>query len=184
MRRAIRKGRFGGQGGFTLFEIIMVLLLLGLVSYFAATRLFSDDIPTQAAELELLKNHLRYAQSRAMNTERNWGLVFEIQPTGSIPPSKYWLYYENETGNRVSVRLPGDDTSADNKTVLTSLYISSISNTLYSNEIRFFSGAFGSTKPGYFGSPSIANEDANGGNITITTSAGTITIRKNTGFIL
>ena len=102
MRRVIRKGRFCGQGGFTLFEIIMVLLLLGLVSYFAATRLFSDDIPTQAAELELLKNHLRYAQSRAMNSESSWGIKF-----GSS--TRYWLFKGTEEDT--VIRLPGVESS-------------------------------------------------------------------------
>ncbi len=45
MHRAIQRGRrrFGGQGGFTLFEVVMVLLILGIISYFATTRLFSGD---------------------------------------------------------------------------------------------------------------------------------------------
>ena len=86
MHRAIqRRRRFGGQRGFTLFEIVMVLLILGVISYFAATRLFSDDVPNQGAEMELLKNHLRYAQSRAMNSEISWGIKF-----GSS--TRYWLF--------------------------------------------------------------------------------------------
>jgi len=63
-----------GQGGFTFIEIISVLLILGVISYFVATRLFMDDAPTQRGEFELLKNHLRYAQSRAMNSEDVWGI--------------------------------------------------------------------------------------------------------------
>lgn len=184
MRRSIRKRRVNGQGGFTLFEIIMVLLILGIMTYFAATRLFTDDGISRASELELLKNHLRYAQSRAMNTEANWGLLFEM-------PSKYLLYYENESGSRVAVRLPGDDTSPETginakKMQLKALSVSSIANSLWPNEVRFYCGSSANpvvnplNRRGKFGSPSTSNE---GNDITINTSAGAITIKTNTGFI-
>ncbi len=114
MHRASRKGRFGGQGGFTLFEIIMVLLLLGVISYFAATRLFSDDAPTQVAEMELVKNHLRYAQSRAMNSESSWGINFE-------GASKYYLYRGDSPST--AIRLPGVETS-DGKALLVNIQVS------------------------------------------------------------
>jgi len=152
MRRVIRKGRFCGQGGFTLFEIIMVLLLLGLVSYFAATRLFSDDIPTQAAELELLKNHLRYAQSRAMNSESSWGIKF-----GSS--TRYWLFKGTEEDT--VIRLPGVE-SSDGVMELRSIQVTPPSG----NKITFDS----------FGSPGAAT-------IVLNTTAGSITVTKNTGYI-
>jgi prepilin-type N-terminal cleavage/methylation domain-containing protein len=187
MPSAIRKGRFGGRAGFTLFEVIVVLLILGVLSYFAATRLFTEQNISQFSEIDLVKNHLRYAQSRAMNTERNWGLVFEIQATGAVPPSKYWLYYEDESANKIRVRLPGDDTSPETGTEarkfqLKALHISSVSNSLYSNEVRFFCGSADKSPSwrGKFGSPSVSNDDAD---MTINTSAGTIIIRKNTGYI-
>ena len=83
MHRAIQRGRrrFGGQGGFTLFEVIMVLLILGIISYFATTRLFTEDGISRVAEMDLVKNHLRYAQSRAMNTESRTGESSSTLPT-------------------------------------------------------------------------------------------------------
>ena len=81
----------------------MVLLILGIISYYATTRLFSGDALSQSAEMELVKNHLRYAQSRAMNTESDWGIKF-----GSS--TRYWLFkdpYDNTV-----IRLPGVE-SAD-----------------------------------------------------------------------
>ena len=176
MRRTARKGQLGRQGGFTLFEIIMVLLILGVIFYVATSRIFTQDSVTSASEMDQVKNHLRYAQARAMNTDRNWGIVFEL-------PSKYWLYYEeSEGGNKVSVRLPGDDTSTDNRMTLKSLTMISITNSLYSNEVRFFCGSSKSTWTwsGKFGSPSSSNDTID---ININTSAGTIIIKPNTGFI-
>ncbi len=152
MRRMIRKGWFGGQGGFTLFEIVMVLLILGIISYFAATRLFSDDVPTQAAELELVKNHLRYAQSRAMNTDSNWGIKF-----GSS--TRYWLFKGTE--ENTVIRLPGVE-SADGVMELKAIQVSLPPG----NKIAFDS----------FGSPGTAT-------ITLSTTAGGITVTRNTGFI-
>lgn len=154
MRRMIRKGRFGGQGGFTLFEIIMVLLLLGVVSYFAATRLFSDDAPTQVAEMELVKSHLRYAQSRTMNTEKDWGITFEAGG------KTYFLF--NEDNIALPIRLPGDE-SSNSKIVLTAITVTSAPLT-----VRFLSDEYGS--------PGTAN-------VSVATTAGAITVTKNTGFI-
>lgn len=152
MRRLIRRGRFGGQGGFTLFEIIMVLLLLGVVTYFAATRLFSDDAPTQAAEMELLKNHLRYAQSRAMNSESSWGIKF-----GSS--TRYWLF--KGTDENTVIRLPGVE-SADGAMQLDTIQVTPPAG----NKIAFDS----------FGSPGAATT-------VLSTTAGSITVTKTTGFI-
>ncbi len=158
MRRSIRRGRFGGQGGFTLFEIIMVLLLLGVISYFAATRLFSDDAPTQVAELELVKNHLRYAQSKAMNTEPPAGYtdVYGIK-FGSA--TRYWLF--KAPSENTVIRLPGVE-SIDGVMELGSIQVTPPSG----SKITFDS----------FGSPGTAT-------IVLSTTAGGITVTKTTGFI-
>lgn len=181
MHRMIHRCRrcISGQKGFTLFEIVMVLLILGVISYFVATRLFTADSPTQYAELELLKNHLRYAQSRAMNTDTNWGIEFDLTDPNQ---SKYRLYYEDASSSKKYVLLPADETyhSTNYKIAVKQLIITSITNSSNSNEIRFFCGSANSAKPGYFGSPSLSDETKD---MKINTSAGTITIAKNTGFI-
>jgi MSHA pilin protein MshC len=150
-----RKGRFGGQGGFTLFEIIMVLLLLGVVTYFAATRLFSDDMPTQVAEMELVKNHLRFAQARAMNSESSWGIKFESS-------TRYCLINSSdEVCGDGKLLLPGVE-SSDGVMVLGSIQVTPPAG----NKIAFDS----------FGSPGAAT-------IILSTTAGNITVTQNTGFI-
>ena len=144
---------FGRQSGFTLFEIVMVLLILGVISYFVATRLFSPDAPTQGAERELLKNHLRYAQSKAMNSEMSWGIKFGTA-------TRYWLFNSGDGENAVK-RLPGVE-SADAVMQLGAVQVTPPPG----NKVTF--------DP--FGSPG-------GTTITISTTAGTITITRNTGFI-
>jgi MSHA pilin protein MshC len=157
------RSHFGGQGGFTLIEVVMVLLILGIISYFATTRLFSEDAPTQNAEMELVKNHLRYAQSRAMNSEMSWGIKFGTT-------SRYWLFNTTET-EAVHKRLPqrADLESLDPDIQLQTIVVSLPPG----NKITF--------DP--FGSPG-------GSTVTLTvqvkeggSSLGQITITKNTGFI-
>ena len=156
MRRFdLRSARLrSGDRGFTLIEIIMVLLILGVLSYFVATRLFSGESPDRNAEMELVKNHLRYAQSRAMNTEKDWGITFE---TGG---KHYYLF--NGDNPPLPIRLPGDE-SSNGKTTLSAITVTNAPIT-----VRFLSQSFGS--------PGTAN-------VSITTTAGTITVTKNTGFI-
>jgi prepilin-type N-terminal cleavage/methylation domain-containing protein len=156
MHRAIQRGRrrFGGQGGFTLFEVVMVLLILGVISYFASARLFTADGISPGAEMELVKNHLRYAQSRTMNTEKDWGITFEAGG------KSYFLFSGDNPV--LPLRLPGDESSSG-KMILSALTITNAPIT-----VRFQSQSFGS--------PGTAP-------VSITTTAGTITVTKNTGFI-
>jgi MSHA pilin protein MshC len=169
MRRLDRRSRLFGSGerGFTLFEIIMVLLILGVLSYFVATRLFSGDALTQNGEMELVKNHLRYAQSRAMNTEplagstNVWGIKL-----GSS--TRYWLY--REPSDTTIVRLPGVE-SSDGAVVLNTIQISW--NSPATEKVAFDSfGSPGSSTLSYTVQPK-------GGGSAL----GTITVTKNTGFI-
>ena len=157
MHRAIqRRRRFGWQRGFTLFEVVMVLLILGIISYFATTRLFTEDGISQVSEVDLVKNHLRYAQARTMNTEKDWGITFE---TGG---KSYFLF--NGDNPVLPIRLPGDESSNGKRT----LAAITVTNTNAPITVRFLSQSFGS--------PGAAN-------VSITTTAGTITVTKNTGFI-
>ena len=163
MHRAIQRGRrrFGGQGGFTLFEVIMVLLILGIISYFATTRLFTDDGISTASEMDLVKNHLRYAQSRAMNSDMIWGIRF-------YPPNQYWLFKGDDpvAGKQ---RLPNVEDFIERIPAAPrdgSMTLSA--NTVPNAVVKF--------DP--FGSPGSTTD------ITLNLSpGGTITITKNTGFI-
>jgi prepilin-type N-terminal cleavage/methylation domain-containing protein len=162
MHRAIQLGRrrFDGQGGFTLFEVVMVLLILGVISYFASTRLFSGDALSQNAEMELVKNHLRYAQSRAMNSESGWGIKF-----GSS--TRYWLF--KDPSENTVIRLPGVE-SADGVMELSGIQVTPPAG----NKITF--DHFGS--PGSSVIPSMTVQPKGGGS-----TLGVITVTKNTGFI-
>lgn len=74
-----------------------MLLLMGILTAFVVGR--SGSSSNQAAvagAVEIVKNHLRYAQATAMNADLSWGLNF----SGST--------YTLRDANNVTAILPGD----------------------------------------------------------------------------
>jgi prepilin-type N-terminal cleavage/methylation domain-containing protein len=62
--------------GFTLIEVIAVLIILGIISAVAITRAIStqEDLISQ---VEVVKSHLRYAQLKALQDDTaTWGIAF------------------------------------------------------------------------------------------------------------
>ena len=60
--------------GFTMFEVIIVVLLIGIVAAFVVVRGSSKTAYDLASEAEILKGHLRYTQYRAMSDTESWGM--------------------------------------------------------------------------------------------------------------
>ncbi|MFP3983835.1 MAG: Tfp pilus assembly protein FimT/FimU [Desulfurivibrionaceae bacterium] len=84
--------------GFTLLEVIAVLIIIALLAVVAVGRLSGDHGRLDKVS-DSLKSHLRFAQKMALNLERPWG----IEATGS----SYWLFSGNSTTHKE--RLPGED---------------------------------------------------------------------------
>lgn len=61
------------RGGFSLIEIVVVLLLLGILSAIAISKYSTNNI-TAVTEADLFKASLRYAQQRAMGDISTWGI--------------------------------------------------------------------------------------------------------------
>ena len=75
-RRQIIKNRLKNNGGFTLIEVIAVLIILAIVTAVAVTRGMStqNDLIPQA---DTVKTHLRFAQLKALGDDVNtWGITF------------------------------------------------------------------------------------------------------------
>jgi prepilin-type N-terminal cleavage/methylation domain-containing protein len=87
------------QQGFTMIEMVVVLIVLAIVTTVITYRPTTDsnDLITQT---EILKSHLRYAQIRAMNDTVPWGI--HIPNAGS----SYVLYKNNATATNDI--LPGE----------------------------------------------------------------------------
>ncbi len=86
--------------GFTLMEVIVVLILMAIFAVLAVSRQPHTDM-TLRAGAEVLKSHLRYAQMRAMSSDSGWGISYDSD-TGD-----YWLISEQVTVRRIN--LPGEN---------------------------------------------------------------------------
>jgi prepilin-type N-terminal cleavage/methylation domain-containing protein len=80
---AYRKNIKKRQNGFTAIEIIAVILIMAIVGVVAVSRMTSTKVYDVAAEVEILKANLRYAQFRALSdadkrvgeNATTWGIV-------------------------------------------------------------------------------------------------------------
>jgi prepilin-type N-terminal cleavage/methylation domain-containing protein len=75
------KGRWGNHRGFTLIEVVAVLIILGIISAVAISRTMGTDEVKLQAEVDILKGHLRYAQYLALNdiSPVKWGIQISGQ---------------------------------------------------------------------------------------------------------
>jgi len=64
------------QGGFTLIEIIAVLIVIGILSAVAVTKIVSTQSISAIVEADILKARLRYVQIRALGDDKTWGMSF------------------------------------------------------------------------------------------------------------
>jgi len=153
------------NSGFTVIEIITVMIVMGIITAFAVGRV-ADNKPELIAQKEVLKVHLRYAQSRAMNSNDSYG----IESNGNT----YWLF-RISSANRVY--FPGEQSDNIDLSAL------GLSLAMDTGNIVCFNSK---------GVPYTDFDTDNAGNLqtddrTLTLSSGSdnesIVITKNTGFI-
>jgi MSHA pilin protein MshC len=89
-----------------MLEIISVLVIIGIISAVAIVKMNSTSDYDVISRVEVVKTHLRLAQSRAMNSSRVWGINF----SGS---STYSMFNNGNVAN--VIRLPNQN--ADNVTL-------------------------------------------------------------------
>ena len=89
-------GRTINRSGFTLLEVILVLLLISIFATIAVSRQPSTDV-TLKAQANALKSHIYYAQMRAMNTDTIWGIGYTS--------NSYWLFKQAHDNQHL---LPGE----------------------------------------------------------------------------
>ena len=81
--------------GFTLVEITVVVVLIGIIAAVVFARSISTDQMNIVGQVDKIRNHIRYAQSMAMKRNEPWVI--------SCDASQYWL--SDITLN--AVKLPG-----------------------------------------------------------------------------
>ena len=163
------------NSGFTIFEIIVVLLLMSVL---AATVLGRSALPEKLdlnAATEKIRLQLKYAQSEAMKrSDTVWG----IKSLDNV----YWLFKDLNPDNAANqLRLPGGDyTAADNRVRAGTMNVSLSGFTVFFDRLG---------KP-YSSYASYSNPAANtplANTLTITISNGadtrTITVTPETGLV-
>ena len=155
------------RGGFTAIEVIAVILVIAVVGVTAASRIASKTYYDIAAETEILKANLRYAQFRALSdadkragyADTTWSVLFS--------GSSYTLQKKEENVTTTH-NFPGEDSPTHNLP-------SGISVTA------------GTVTYNVWGIPVDAAGLPLTGNVTIGisdgTSSQTVTVTRNTGFI-
>ncbi len=69
--------------GFTLVEITVVVILIGIIAAAVFARSISIDRINIVGEVDKIRNHIRYAQSMAMKRNEVWVI--------SCDATQYWL---------------------------------------------------------------------------------------------
>ncbi|MBL0716433.1 MAG: type II secretion system protein [Desulfosarcina sp.] len=91
------------KSGFTLVELLAVIVVLSIISAVVVSRFYFSDSNLEA-QTEAIKVYLRYAQVRSMNTESVWGI--------NCDGTDLWLYKRYEKDGEiitVKVLLAGED---------------------------------------------------------------------------
>ena len=94
-------GRLGAAHGFTLFELVGVIILMGILTTVTVSRLTGTEDIDLRAERDLLANHLRYAQAMAMGSVAPCGIAYTA---GN--PARYRLFRSSAPGTALT--LPGE----------------------------------------------------------------------------
>lgn len=95
--------------GFTIIEVIVAIIIIGIVTAVVVSRIGETDADL-IAQTEVIKSHLRYAQSMAMNSSMIWGIECD--------GNSYSLFkYDRSTSPPTKtspINLPGEDPGAVN----------------------------------------------------------------------
>lgn len=116
------KKRFkaGKPLGFTLIEIIAVLIVLGVLAAIVINRAMSTASTNRVAQESVIKNHIRYAQATAMKQGMIWGIKCD--------GTDYWLFRTNAPDTPANqIVLPDEDnakvTLADKNITMTAFTV-------------------------------------------------------------
>ena len=90
------------NSGFTLIEIVVVLIVMGIITAFAIGRGFTN-MPNLSVQTDVIKSHLRHAQARAMNSNTFWGIRTDAGG------DSYWMFRCDSSDCTDIIRLPGEN---------------------------------------------------------------------------
>jgi MSHA pilin protein MshC len=159
--------------GFTLIELMMVLVLLGILAIFAAPRLLNVTATNAGAFADKLRADIRYAQDLAMTQNRRYRVYFNTAPS----PNPGYAVVNDANGNGVW--------GEAGEIALNPAGGGNLSVTLNANQ---FAGLTVSTPAGGYIEFNSLGVPTVGGGVSLTifgnlVSAGTITITANSGAV-
>ena len=96
MKMAYRKNNKKHQRGFTLIEVIAVLVIIAVLAAVVISRMTSPSSFGLVSETDILKGHLRYAQYRAMSHTERWGISFSTGSYSLVSPTATTSKLPNE----------------------------------------------------------------------------------------
>ncbi|MDO9515296.1 MAG: type II secretion system protein [Syntrophales bacterium] len=154
-----------GSRGFTLVEVIAVLIVIGILTGVAVVTLFSTDTYTTKSQLAMVKAHLRYAQARAIHSDSACGIKFAgTRSHDGRTYSNYWFFTDGDDTTKIKFQVEDDSryvvVFSDGSVGVWPLAISTVATVEFDE----------------WGSPGSTS-------ITISTDAGNIVVTKNTGYI-
>jgi len=88
---AIFRNKLNSPDGFTLLEVVAVLVIVGILSAIVLNRWTSFDAEVYSGA-SALKTHLRYAQAQAMNKDPNVGQNTIMGIKYDSSSNQYWLF--------------------------------------------------------------------------------------------
>lgn len=145
----------GYNRGFTMIEVVAILIVIGIIAAVAVSRVISTQ-QDLISEADIVKTHLRFAQLKALQDDTApWGIAFA--------GSSYTLY--NNGTPSATVKLPGEGSNIH--TFTTSPVAITVTNP---STINF--------DP--WGSPGTVNVSLT---LSDGTASKTITVTSNTGYI-
>lgn len=156
--------------GFTLIEIIAVLILIAIMSVIAVSKITSTAQVNLKATAEELKSNIRYVQLRAMSMssqDTTCNAAFGISTTSN----SYFMFRDCNTSNKVV--LPG--ASSNTITLPTGMTLTTVNYINFNN--------WGSPCTNQLGSPPAASNIILSLTSSSVAQSETITITKNTGYV-
>ena len=88
--------------GFTILEIVVVLVLISIIAAATFTRSITTDQINFVGQADKISQHVRYAQSLAMKGSEVWGIAY------SNINDEYWLFKGDGVGAVTALKLPGE----------------------------------------------------------------------------
>jgi prepilin-type N-terminal cleavage/methylation domain-containing protein len=91
------------NSGFTLIEIVVVMVLISIIAGTVFTRSITTNQINFRGQAEKIINHIRFAQAKAMKRDEIWG----VYSSGSA----YWLFKWEPSGDGINnkIAFPGEE---------------------------------------------------------------------------